>query len=253
MFWCWGRERANASREKKNRKKNTQASIKIYFIKIFFDFFIVFLIFTVIPVLVYRFVNPSTTPLLWVRWVESGYSKSHPTFLKHWVPLNQISPNLVRAVIVAEDQKFYNHSGFDWQAVEAAIKINFATDKTVGASTISMQTARNVFLWQDRNWLRKSLEVWFTFLIENLWAKKRILEVYLNVIEWGNGMFGCEHAALKYYKHSSATLSPVESALMASVLPNPRTWSVLHPQPHVLDRQSKILSIMTQSHIPIQY
>jgi len=238
---------------KKNRKKNTQASIKIYFIKIFFDFFIVFLIFTVIPVLVYRFVNPSTTPLLWVRWVESGYSKSHPTFLKHWVPLNQISPNLVRAVIVAEDQKFYNHSGFDWQAVEAAIKINFATDKTVGASTISMQTARNVFLWQDRNWLRKSLEVWFTFLIENLWAKKRILEVYLNVIEWGNGMFGCEHAALKYYKHSSATLSPVESALMASVLPNPRTWSVLHPQPHVLDRQSKILSIMTQSHIPIQY
>ncbi len=253
MFWCWGRERANASREKKNRKKNTQASIKIYFIKIFFDFFIVFLIFTVIPVLVYRFVNPSTTPLLWVRWVESGYSKSHPTFLKHWVPLNQISPNLVRAVIVAEDQKFYNHSGFDWQAVEAAIKINFATDKTVGASTISMQTARNVFLWQDRNWLRKSLEVWFTFLIENLWAKKRILEVYLNVIEWGNGMFGCEHAALKYYKHSSATLSPVESALMASVLPNPRTWSVLHPQPHVLDRQSKILSIMTQSHVPIQY
>ena len=253
MFWCWGRERANASREKKNRKKNTQASIKIYFIKIFFDLFIVFLIFTVIPVLVYRFVNPSTTPLLWVRWVESGYSKSHPTFLKHWVPLNQISPNLVRAVIVAEDQKFYNHSGFDWQAVEAAIKINFATDKTVGASTISMQTARNVFLWQDRNWLRKSLEVWFTFLIENLWAKKRILEVYLNVIEWGNGMFGCEHAALKYYKHSSATLSPVESALMASVLPNPRTWSVLHPQPHVLDRQSKILSIMTQSHIPIQY
>ena len=167
--------------------------------------------------------------------------------------MNQISPNLVRAVIVAEDQKFYNHSGFDWQAVEAAIKINFATDKTVGASTISMQTARNVFLWQDRNWLRKSLEVWFTFLIENLWAKKRILEVYLNVIEWGNGMFGCEHAALKYYKHSSATLSPVESALMASVLPNPRTWSVLHPQPHVLDRQSKILSIMTQSHIPIQY
>ena len=253
MFWCWGGERVNASREKKNRKKNTQASIKIYFIKIFFDFFIVFLIFTVIPVLVYRFVNPSTTPLLWVRWVESGYSKSHPTFLKHWVPLNQISPNLVRAVIVAEDQKFYNHSGFDWQAVEAAIKINFATDKTVGASTISMQTARNVFLWQDRNWLRKSLEVWFTFLIENLWAKKRILEVYLNVIEWGNGMFGCEHAALKYYKHSSATLSPVESALMASVLPNPRTWSVLHPQPHVLDRQSKILSIMTQSHIPIQY
>jgi len=239
--------------KKKIRKKNIQTSIKISFIKIFFDFLIFFLIFTVIPVLVYRLVDPPTTPLLWIRWVESGYDKSHPTFLKHWVPLNQISPNLVRAVIVAEDQKFYNHSGFDWQAVEAAIKINLATDKTVGASTISMQTARNVFLWQDRNWLRKSLEVWFTFLIENLWTKKRILEVYLNVIEWGNGMFGCEHASFKYYKHSSATLSPVESALMASVLPSPRIWSVLNPQPHVSDRQSKILSIMSQSHIPIQY
>ncbi|MBT4375448.1 MAG: monofunctional biosynthetic peptidoglycan transglycosylase [Nitrospina sp.] len=205
---------------------------------------IFFLIVTVMPVLVYRFVDPPTTPLLWIRWVESGYDKAYPTFLKHWIPLNQISPNLVRAVIVAEDQKFYNHSGFDWYAVEAAIRINLATDKTVGASTISMQTARNVFLWQDRNWLRKSLEVWFTFLIENLWTKKRILEVYLNVIEWGNGMFGCEHASRKYYKHSSATLSPVESALMASVLPNPRTWSVLKPQPHVSDRQSKILSLM---------
>jgi monofunctional biosynthetic peptidoglycan transglycosylase len=238
-----GRACANASRKKKIAKKN-HTSVKIYFIKIFFDFLIFFLIVTVMPVLVYRFVDPPTTPLLWIRWVESGYDKAYPTFLKHWIPLNQISPNLVRAVIVAEDQKFYNHSGFDWYAVEAAIRINLATDKTVGASTISMQTARNVFLWQDRNWLRKSLEVWFTFLIENLWTKKRILEVYLNVIEWGNGMFGCEHASRKYYKHSSATLSPVESALMASVLPNPRTWSVLKPQPHVSDRQSKILSLM---------
>ena len=238
-----GRACANASRKKKIAKKN-HTSVKIYFIKIFFDFLIFFLIVTVMPVLVYRFVDPPTTPLLWIRWVESGYDKAYPTFLKHWIPLNQISPNLVRAVIVAEDQKFYNHSGFDWYAVEAAIRINLATDKTVGASTISMQTARNVFLWQDRNWLRKSLEVWFTFLIENLWTKKRILEVYLNVIEWGNGMFGCEHASRKYYKHSSATLSPVESALMASVLPNPRTWSVLKPQPHVSDRQSKILNLM---------
>ena len=106
--------------------------------------------------------------------------------MKHWVPLNQISPNLVRAVIASEDQKFFQHSGFDWKAVKAAIKINLETDKTVGASTISMQTARNVFLWQNRSWLRKFLEAWFTFLIESLWTKERILEVYLNVIEWGN-------------------------------------------------------------------
>ena len=98
-----------------------------------------------IPVLVYRLFDPPTTPLLWIRWIESDHDKSYPTFLKHWTPLNEISPNLVRAVIAAEDQKFFSHSGFDWQAVEAAIKTNLSTDKTVGASTISMQTARNVF------------------------------------------------------------------------------------------------------------
>jgi monofunctional glycosyltransferase len=232
--------------KKKNLKNKIQTVVRINFFKLFFDFLIIFLIFTIAPVLIYRLVDPPTTPLLWIRWIESGYNKSYPTYLKHWVPLNQISPNLVRAVIAAEDQKFFQHSGFDWQAVEAAIKINLGTDKTVGASTISMQTARNVFLWQNRSWLRKSLEAWFTFLIENLWTKERILEVYLNVIEWGNGIFGCEKAGLEYFKHSSAVLSPVESALMASVLPNPRIWSVLDPQPHVSDRQSTILGLMSQ-------
>ena len=120
----------------------------------------------------------------------------------------------------------------------------------VGASTISMQTARNVFLWQKRNWLRKSLEVWFTILIEYLWTKERILEVYLNVIEWGDGLFGCESAAFNYYKNSSKTLSPVEAALMAAVLPNPRNWSVIKPQANVSARQLKILSAMSHIRIP---
>ena len=248
-----GDECAHASREKKKLKKNIQTVVKINFFKFFFDFLIIFLIFTIAPVLVYRLIDPPTTPLLWIRWVESDYYKSYPTYLKHWVPLNQISPNLVRAVIASEDQKFFQHSGFDWKAVKAAIKINLETDKTVGASTISMQTARNVFLWQNRSWLRKFLEAWFTFLIESLWTKERILEVYLNVIEWGNGIFGCEQAALKYFKHSSEDLSPVESALMASVLPSPRVWSVLNPQPHVLDRQSKILGLMSQNNISAKY
>ena len=237
----------------KPTKKKNQTSIKIPFFKILFDFLLVFLAFTVIPVLVYRLIDPPTTPLLWIRWAESDYDKSHPTLLKHWVPLDQISPNLIRAVVVAEDQKFFYHDGFDWQAVEAAIKTNLSTDRTVGASTISMQTARNVFLWQDRNWLRKSLEVWFTVLIEYLWTKERILEVYLNVIEWGDGLFGCESASLNYYKHSSAILSPVEAALMSAVLPSPRSWSVMNPQPHVSDRQSRILSAMNERRIPTQY
>ena len=235
--------------KKKSKRKKTQTLIKVPFFNFFFNFLIIFLIFTVIPVLVYRLFDPPTTPLLWIRWIESDHDKSYPTFLKHWTPLNEISPNLVRAVIAAEDQKFFSHSGFDWQAVEAAIKTNLSTNKTVGASTISMQTARNVFLWQDRSWLRKLLEAWFTFLIENLWGKERILEVYLNVIEWGNGIFGCESASLKYYKNSSITLSPVESALMAAVLPNPRVWSVENPQRHVSDRQLKILRVMSNNKI----
>ena len=175
---------------------------------------------------------------------------SRPIFLERWKPLDQISPNLVRAVVVAEDQKFFYHNGFDWQAIEAAIKVNLSSDRTLGASTISMQTARNVFLWQKRNWLRKSLEAWFTILIEFLWTKERILEVYLNVIEWGDGLFGCESAALYYYKHSSEILSPVEATSMASVLPSPRRWSVVNPEPHVSDRRSKILKAMNKVRIP---
>ena len=238
---------------KKSYKKKKQASIKVRFFKILFDLLIIFLTLTVIPVLVYRVINPPTTSLLWVRWIESGYEESRPTFLRHWRSLDQISPNLIRAIVAAEDQKFFYHDGFDWQAIEAAIKTNLSTDRTVGASTISMQTARNVFLWQKRNWLRKSLEAWFTILVEFLWTKDRILEVYLNIIEWGDGLFGCEAAARHYYRHTSNTLSPIEAASMASVLPSPRRWSVINPEPHVSDRQLRILQAMNKVRIPINY
>ena len=237
----------------KYHKKKKQASVKIRFFKVLFDFLLIFLTFTVIPVLIYRVTDPPTTSLLLIRWAESGYEESRPIFLEHWKSFDRISPYLVRAVVAAEDQKFFYHNGFDWQAIEAAIKTNLSTDRIVGASTISMQTARNVFLWQKRNWLRKSLEAWFTILIEFLWTKERILEVYLNVIEWGDGLFGCESASLHYYKHTSETLSPLEATLMASVLPSPRRWSVTNPEPHVSDRQVRILKAMNQIRIPIRY
>ncbi len=238
---------------KKSRKKKKRKSIKIRLVKVVFDLLLVFLAFTVVPVLIYRVIDPPTTSLLWTRWAESGYEESRPVFLQHWKSLKKISPSLVRAVIAAEDQKFFYHNGFDWQAIEAAIKTNLSTDRTVGASTISMQTARNVFLWQKRNWLRKSLEAWFTILIEYLWTKERILEVYLNVIEWGDGLFGCESASRQYFKQSSTSLSPVEAALMTSILPSPRRWSVMNPQPHVHDRQSRILRAMHKVRVPIRY
>ena len=230
--------------KKKAPKSKKRILVKVRFFKILFDLLLIFIILTVTPVLAYRFINPPTTSLLWIRWIESDYKESRPTFLVNWKTLDQISPNLIRAVVAAEDQKFFIHDGFDWQAIEAAIKVNLSSDRTLGASTISMQTARNVFLWQKRNWLRKSLEAWFTILIEFLWTKARILEVYMNVIEWGEGLFGCESASRYYYKHSASTLSPVEASSMAAVLPNPRQWSVINPNTHVRDRQLKILKAM---------
>ncbi|KMP11404.1 hypothetical protein UZ36_04600 [Candidatus Nitromaritima sp. SCGC AAA799-C22] len=227
--------------------------MKIRLGKILFDLILLFLVLTVIPVLAYRVIDPPTTALVWVRWAEAGYAESRPKAFAYWTPLDKISPHLIRAVVAAEDQKFFYHRGFDWQAIEAAIKTNLSTDRTIGASTISMQTARNVFLWQERNWLRKSLEAWFTVLIEALWSKERILEVYLNVIEWGDGVFGCETGSRLYFKHPAATLSPVEAAKMAAVLPNPRRWSVVNPQSYVTDRQSKILRTMNRIRIPLRY
>ncbi|MZH40209.1 MAG: monofunctional biosynthetic peptidoglycan transglycosylase [Nitrospinae bacterium] len=226
------------------KRKRGKKSIKIRIWKICFDFFLCFVALTLVPVLFYRYVNPPSTPLMWVRWFESDTPKKFPLYLDDWQSIDQVSPNIIKAVLAAEDQKFFNHHGFDWLAIEYAIQTNLTTDRKVGASTITMQTARNVFLWQTRTWFRKLLESYFTVLIEFFWSKQRILEVYLNVIEWGDGIFGCEKAAQTYFRHSSKTLSPVESAWMAAVLPNPRHWSIRPKPKHVQVRQIKILDTL---------
>ncbi len=205
-----------------------------------------FIALTMVPVLLYKFVNPPTTPLMWIRWVKSGAQQKTPLHLNAWVPIEQMSPNIIKAVLAAEDQKFFTHKGFDWLAIEYAIQTNLTTDRKVGASTISMQTSRNVFLWQTRSWFRKLLESYFTVLIEFFWSKQRILEVYLNVIEWGDAIYGCEQAAQTYFRRSSKTLSPVESAWMAAVLPSPRHWALRPTPKHVQARQSKILHALPQ-------
>lgn len=215
--------------------------------KIVFGLLLCFFALTIAPVLLYRFVNPPTTPLMVIRWVES--EQNLPLHLNSWVPIEEISPNIMKAVLAAEDQKFFAHHGFDWLAIKYAITTNLTTDRKVGASTISMQTARNVFLWQTRTWFRKLLESYFTVLIELFWSKQRILEVYLNVIEWGEGIFGCERAAQTYFRHSSKLLSPVESAWMAAVLPNPRHWTKRPTPKHVQARQIKILGTLPHMHI----
>ena len=230
--------------KKKRKRGKGKKFIRIRVWKIVFDLLLCFVALTIIPVLLYRFVNPPTTPLMLIRWIDSGTQQSRPLHLNAWMPIEEMSPNIMKAVLAAEDQKFFTHHGFDWLAIEYAITTNLTTDRKVGASTISMQTARNVFLWQTRTWFRKLLESYFTVLIEFFWSKQRILEVYLNVIEWGDGIFGCEQAAQIYFQRSSKFLSPVESAWMAAVLPSPWHWTRRPTSKHVQARQIKILDAL---------
>ena len=187
---------------------------------------------------VYRFVPPPLTPLMVIRLFE-GHGLS-----KDWVPLTRISPNLQRAVIASEDAKFCQHHGFDWEAVDNAIERNAKGRRTVGASTISMQTSKNLLLWPGRNFIRKGLEAYLTVWLEALMPKKRIMELYLNEIEWGEGIYGAETAAQTYFGVSAQHLTSQQAALMAAVLPNPLNWKADHPGPYVSERAGTIRARM---------
>jgi monofunctional biosynthetic peptidoglycan transglycosylase len=190
----------------------------------------VFLLVSILLVTVYRDVPPPATPLMLLRLAEGqGIDRS-------WRGLDRISPFLLKAVIAGEDQKFCLHRGFDGEAIEAAWENYQSGGKLRGASTISMQTAKNVFLWPGRDWLRKGLEAYFTALIELAWGKQRIIEVYLNVVEWGPGIYGAEAAAEHYFKKSAAELNPQEAVRLAAVLPDPLDRSAARPGPEVAAR-----------------
>jgi len=163
---------------------------------------------------------------------------------RDYVSKKQMSPNAKLAVIASEDQLFPDHNGFDFKSIEKAMKHNQKSKSLHGASTISQQTAKNVFLWQGRSWLRKALEVYFTFMIEKVWGKKRILEVYMNVAEMGDGIFGIEKAAQQYFSKSAASLSRQESAMIAACLPSPRRYSVKPVSRYVSIRSGWILRQM---------
>ncbi|QLB12844.1 monofunctional biosynthetic peptidoglycan transglycosylase [Bisgaardia hudsonensis] len=163
-----------------------------------------------------------------------------------WVNLASISPYMQLAVIATEDQLFPEHNGFDWNAIESALKHNQKSKKTRGGSTISQQTAKNLYLWHGQSWLRKAIEVPVTLSLELLWNKKRILEVYLNIAEFGNGIFGVEAASQYYFKKSAKQLTQQESALLASVLPNPIIFKVNKPSAYVKRKQAWIMKQMNQ-------
>ncbi|MNK15847.1 Penicillin-binding protein 2D [compost metagenome] len=192
-------------------------------------------------VVIYRFVPVYYTPLMALRSIE-GFLNDKPTNTRHkWVDYESISLPMKKSVIKAEDYRFFDHSGFDFDAIEKAMKYNKTHKQRKGASTISQQTAKNVFLWPSRSWLRKGLEAYFTVLIEALWSKERILEVYLNVIELGHGVYGVEAAANKFFNKKALQLNHNEAALMAAVLPNPRRFRIDRPSPYILGRQRKIM------------
>jgi monofunctional biosynthetic peptidoglycan transglycosylase len=191
----------------------------------------------VVVVAIYRFVPP---PLTWLM-VQRAF-EGHG-FDRRWVPLSQISPALVRSVIAAEDSGFCSHHGFDVTAIEKAMAHNEARPGRIrGGSTISQQAAKNVFLWPNRDWVRKGLEAWFTVLIEAIWGKPRIMEVYLNSIEWGPGVYGAEAAAQHNFHVSAARLSPAQAARLAAIVPKPLSWRAAKPGPYIARRSGRIVA-----------
>lgn len=191
---------------------------------------------SVVLVIIFRFVPPPGTALMVERKIESWSDGQSINLQRTWQPWDKISNDLKVAVIAGEDQKFAEHWGFDVEAIQAALAHNELGGSVRGASTLSQQVSKNLFLWSGRSWLRKGLEAWFTGLIEVFWSKQRILEVYLNSVEWDDGVFGAEAAARHHFGVSAGAISTQQASYLAAVLPNPREWSASHPSSYVARR-----------------
>lgn len=201
---------------------------------------------TILAVVALRFLPVYFTPLMFIRCYQQVQEGREVKLSHHWVSLDKISPSLPVAVMASEDAKFLRHHGFDYQAIEHAAKRNMQhpEKQKLGASTISQQTAKNVFLWPGRSWVRKGFEVYFTVLIEFMWSKQRIMEVYLNSIEMGEGIYGADAVAEEHFGTDAKHLSKAQCALIAATLPNPRKFSSKSPSGYMLKRQARILREM---------
>jgi monofunctional glycosyltransferase len=194
-----------------------------------------FMIISILWVLIYMVFPVPYTPLMIIRYFDSPTSTS----IQHeWIPIEEISPSLQLAVICAEDQNFTTHHGFDYASIQKAFENNKKGGRIKGGSTISQQTAKNIFLWPDRSWLRKGLETYFTFLIELFWSKERILEVYLNSIEMGQGVYGAEAASQYWFDKNAIRLSSQEAAALACILPNPLQYKA-SPRSQFIERRTQ--------------
>lgn len=201
---------------------------------------------SIVLVLLLRFIPPPGTALMVERKIESWFDGEPIDLQRDWQSWDNISDDLKVAVMAGEDQKFPEHWGFDFGAIQAALAHNERGGSIRGASTLSQQVAKNLFLWSGRSWLRKGLEAWFTALIEVFWPKQRILEVYLNSVEWDAGVFGAEAAARHHFGVSARSLSRQQASLLAAVLPNPRVYSASHPSAYVARRAGWIRQQMSQ-------
>ena len=202
---------------------------------------IILFLFTLVQVGALRFINPPFTAFMFHDYALAD----HPVNMKlNWVPLKDISPHMAKAVLAAEDQRFYDHQGFDWVEIRKAWEDMQEGERFRGASTITMQTARNMFLWRNRDWIRKGLEAYYTALLELMLSKNRILEIYLNTVELGPGLYGAPAAAQKYFGRSVGRLSRDQSARLAYVLPSPQTRSPLKHTKYLAERRRFILNQM---------
>jgi monofunctional glycosyltransferase len=206
---------------------------------------LVCLVVSVAAVAVLRWINPPYTAFMAEAQIDAWASRDAKYLFRHsWVDLNRISPNLPLAVVASEDQKFPEHWGFDVEAIEKAYALNQHSHKVRGASTISQQVAKNLFLWSGRSYLRKGLEAYFTVLIEAAWPKRRILEVYLNIAEFGYGTYGAEAAAQRFFHKPASRLTRSDAAVLAAVLPNPQRFSLAAPSRYIQQRREWILGQM---------
>ena len=232
--------------ENNKRSKVTFKGLWARILRIVRNIILLFFATSIVWVVLARFVPIYLTPLMVIRSVEAITRGDMPKNSKAWVPIEEISPNMVQAVVASEDNLFQTHYGFSFNDIGKAIQHNQNGKKIRGGSTISQQTAKNVFLWQQRSYLRKGLEAYFTVLIELIWSKERIMEVYLNVIEMGDGIYGIQAASQEHFGVNASELKKSQAATIAACLPNPIRFNAGRPSSYILRRKSQIMNLMSK-------
>ncbi|RTZ02477.1 monofunctional biosynthetic peptidoglycan transglycosylase [Flavobacterium sp. RSP49] len=233
-------------RKSKQPIKKETTSFMSKLIRFLFKILLWFIGLSLFFVVFFKFVPVPFTPLMVIRAIENKTAGKEVFFSHDWEPIENISMNLQKSVIASEDGTFLKHNGFDFVAMQKAYKSNERGRRIKGGSTISQQTAKNVFLWQGRSYLRKGLEAYFTLLIEIIWGKERIMEVYLNSIEMGNGVYGAQAATEHWYRKDASSLTLIQAAGIAAILPNPRKYSATSSSTYINRRKAKIVRVMRQ-------